>query len=163
MQMYEYKVVAAPNQSRKVRGVKTPAGRFAVVLTEAINEQAAEGWEYLRSDSLPVEEKPGLLKSKVENYYTVLVFRRPVADAGVEAADVAVTAAPVIPVAAPDPQVEETHREPVIGHSHGEDDFPADPPLRGREVQDDIDSSGEEGNDESPFAEDSDTDREVIR
>ncbi len=76
MQTFEYKVVPAPNRSKRVKGVKGTAGRFAAVLTETMNEQAADGWEYLRSDSMPVEEKPGLLKSRVETYQTVLVFRR---------------------------------------------------------------------------------------
>lgn len=78
MQTFEYKVVPAPNRTKRVKGVKGTAGRFAAVLTETMNEQAAEGWEYLRSDSMPVEEKPGLLKSRVETYQTVLVFRRAV-------------------------------------------------------------------------------------
>lgn len=78
MQTFEYKVVPAPNRSKRVKGVKGTAARFAAVLTETMNEQAADGWEYLRSDSMPVEEKPGLLKSRVETYQTVLVFRRAV-------------------------------------------------------------------------------------
>ncbi len=76
MQIYEYRVVPAPKRSKRIKGVKGTAGRFAAILMETMNEQAVEGWEYLRSDSLPVEEKPGLLKSRVETYQTVLVFRR---------------------------------------------------------------------------------------
>ena len=76
MQTYEYRVVPAPKRSKRIKGVKGTAGRFAAILMETMNEQAVEGWEYLRSDSLPVEEKPGLLKSRVETYQTVLVFRR---------------------------------------------------------------------------------------
>lgn len=78
MQTYEYKAVPAPNRSKRVKGVKTTAGRFAALLTDTMNELAREGWEYMRSDSLPVEDKPGLLKSRVETYQTMLVFRRPV-------------------------------------------------------------------------------------
>ena len=76
MQTYEYKVIPAPNRSKRVKGVKGSAGRFAAVLSETMNEQAMEGWEYLRSDSLPVEEKPNFFKSRVETYQTVLIFRR---------------------------------------------------------------------------------------
>ena len=76
MQTYEYKVIPAPNRSKRVKGVKGSAGRFATVLSEAMNEQATEGWEYLRSDSLPVEENPNFFKSRVETYQTVLIFRR---------------------------------------------------------------------------------------
>lgn len=81
MQTFEYKVVPAPNRPKRVKGVKGTAGRFAAVLTETMNEQAADGWEYLRSDSMPVEEKLGLLKSRVETYQTVLIFRRATAGA----------------------------------------------------------------------------------
>lgn len=161
MQMYEYKVVAAPNQTRRVRGVKTPAGRFAVVLTEAINAEAEQGWEYLRSDSLPVEEKPGLLKSKVENYYTVLVFRRALHPAE-DTAPAEASVPPVVPVATPAPVVEQAHAEPSIGHVAPAQDYPADPPLRAEPAQDPApeDPSQEA---EGPFAEDDDTDREIIR
>jgi len=76
MQTYEYKVIPAPNRSKRVKGVKGTAGRFAAVLTQAMNDLAAEGWEYLRSDSLPLEEKQGLLKGRIETYQTMLVFRR---------------------------------------------------------------------------------------
>ena len=76
MQIYEYKVIPAPNRSKRVKGVKGRAGRFAAVLSETMNEQATEGWEYLRSESLPVEEKPNFFKSRVKTYQTVLIFRR---------------------------------------------------------------------------------------
>ena len=78
MQSYEYKVLPAPNRAKRVKGVKGNAARFAALLTETMNDLAKDGWQYVRSDSMPVEEKPGLLKSRVENYHTVLVFRRPV-------------------------------------------------------------------------------------
>ncbi len=76
MQTYEYKVIPAPNRPKRFKGVKGNAARFAEVLGEAMNDLASDGWEYIRSDSMPVEEKSGLLKGRTENYHTVLVFRR---------------------------------------------------------------------------------------
>lgn len=154
MQTYEYKVVPAPNRSKRVKGVKGTAGRFAAVLTEAMNDLAADGWEYLRSDSLPVEEKPGLLKSRVETYLTVLVFRRPMAGAEpeqpmagyIEDKSDDLDAAPMAE-AEPDTQaeadfVEETDipQEPAVSSEWSEEpNYPQEPPLT---------SQG----DDSPFA-----------
>ncbi|MEM7441681.1 MAG: hypothetical protein AAF393_19065 [Pseudomonadota bacterium] len=139
MQRYEYKVVPAPNRTKRVRGVKTPAGRFAVVMTELINEEAAQGWEYLRTDSMPVEEKPGFLKRRVENYYSVLVFRRAMDQGAAEdfvahAPEVAaVPAAPVVAAplvaaaAAPDYPQDPVLAPPV---DPAADAYPAEPPMQ---------------------------------
>ncbi len=76
MQRYEYKVIASPKRGVKTKGAKTNRDRFAFALGEMMNAQAKEGWEYQRAESLPSEEKPGLLKAAVEVYQSVLVFRR---------------------------------------------------------------------------------------
>jgi len=76
MQSFEYKAIAAPTRARKFKGVKGTAAQFAMVLSELMNDMASDGWEYLRSDSLPVDEKAGLLKARVETYHTMLIFRR---------------------------------------------------------------------------------------
>lgn len=78
MQHYEYKVVAAPRRAKRAKGAKTNADRFAFMLSEVMNTEAREGWEYLRADTLPAEEKKGMLSNPTEIYQTVLVFRRPV-------------------------------------------------------------------------------------
>ena len=72
---FEYKVVPAPTRGRKIRGVNTPADRFAHALEDAINELAADGWEYLRTDTLPAEERQGLT-GRTTVYQNMLVFRR---------------------------------------------------------------------------------------
>ncbi|MEO0911431.1 MAG: DUF4177 domain-containing protein [Pseudomonadota bacterium] len=77
MQTYEYKVVAAPRKARRAKGARTPQDRFARTLTDVINAEAASGWEYLRAESLPVDEKKGMLSSATESYHSVLVFRKP--------------------------------------------------------------------------------------
>lgn len=75
MDLYEYKVVPAPVRGEKARGVKTTADRFALALTQLMNALGAEGWDYVRADSLPCEERAGLTgtRSTVQN---LLVFRR---------------------------------------------------------------------------------------
>ena len=77
--MHEYKVVPAPAKGVKAKGVKTPEARFALGVEQAINALAAEGWEYVRSDVLPSEERQGLTGSTT-NWRTLMVFRRLVAD-----------------------------------------------------------------------------------
>ena len=77
MQIYEYKVVPAPTKGKKGPGVKGPDGRFAHSLELEMNALAAEGWEYLRADILPSEERQGLTSTQTV-YRSVLVFRRAV-------------------------------------------------------------------------------------
>jgi hypothetical protein len=72
---YEYKVVPAPTRGLKAKGVKTAEDRFANALQTAMNEQASDGWEYLRTDTLPSEQREGLM-SKTTVYQNMLVFRR---------------------------------------------------------------------------------------
>lgn len=72
---YEYKVIPAPLRGVKAKGVKTAEDRFAYALQAAMNELAADGWEYLRADTLPCEQREGLM-SKTTVYQNMLVFRR---------------------------------------------------------------------------------------
>lgn len=72
---YEYKVIPAPLRGLKAKGVKTAEDRFAYALQAAMNELAADGWEYLRADTLPCEQREGLM-SKTTVYQNMLVFRR---------------------------------------------------------------------------------------
>jgi hypothetical protein len=84
MQRYEYKVIPAPKRGEKARGVKTTEERFALALTMLMNELGAEGWDYVRADALPCEERVGLTGTKT-TFQNVLVFRRVIgSDAGAE-------------------------------------------------------------------------------
>ncbi|GEM_PF-1705206 len=76
MAIYEYKVIPAPFSGKRAKGVKGSDGRFANALSEAINEHASAGWEYVRAESLPSVERKGLLRRRHEAYQNVLVFRR---------------------------------------------------------------------------------------
>ncbi|MFG5383471.1 DUF4177 domain-containing protein [Yoonia sp. R2-816] len=93
---YEYKVVPAPTRGLKAKGIKTAEDRFANALESAINELAADGWEYQRTDTLPCEQREGLM-SKTTVYQNMLVFRR--------ARSAAARPAPAPQVAAPAPPV----------------------------------------------------------
>ncbi|WP_414898224.1 hypothetical protein [Rhodovulum sp. YEN HP10] len=73
---YEYRVLPAPERGRRSRGLKGPAERFAYALEETMNEMAAEGWTYLRAESLPSEERQGLFGGRRRTLRNVLVFRR---------------------------------------------------------------------------------------
>jgi hypothetical protein len=77
MQRFEFKVIPAPKRGEKVRGVKTVEDRFAYALTQVMNELGAEGWDYVRADTLPCDERVGFTGSKT-SYLNMLVFRRPV-------------------------------------------------------------------------------------
>jgi len=81
MQRHEYRVVAAPAQAGRVRGLRTAADRYAHALAEVMNGLGREGWEYVRAESLPCEDRPGLLSRPVTTTVHLLVFRRPLAEA----------------------------------------------------------------------------------
>ncbi|MEZ5887562.1 MAG: DUF4177 domain-containing protein [Paracoccaceae bacterium] len=76
MQHYEYKVIPAPGDGEKARGARTTEARMALALASAINAEAREGWEYVRTDMLQTTERSGLSKRR-QVYVTLLVFRRP--------------------------------------------------------------------------------------
>ncbi len=83
MQRYEYQVLPAPRKGEKARGLKTGEERFAFALTGLMNRMGAEGWEYQRADTLPMDERVGLTGSKT-TFQSLLVFRRPAEDMGSE-------------------------------------------------------------------------------
>lgn len=75
MQRYEFKVIPAPRKGEKSRGVKTVEDRFALALTTVMNDLGRDGWDYVRADTLPVDERVGFTGSKT-SFQNVLVFRR---------------------------------------------------------------------------------------
>lgn len=76
MQKFEYKIVAAPRVAKKFKGVRGHADRFARTVEEVIGEEAVNGWEYFRADTLPSDQKGGILRKGAETYQTLLIFRR---------------------------------------------------------------------------------------
>ncbi len=83
MQHYEYKVVPAPLKGEKAKGAKTTPERFAVALMNVMNALGAEGWDYVRADTLPCEERAGFTGTKT-TFQHMLVFRRVLAQDGAE-------------------------------------------------------------------------------
>ncbi len=83
MSRHEYKVIPAPRRGTKSREARTTEDRFALTLANLMNELGRDGWEYLRAETLPTEERAGFTKTRVVEQ-TVLVFRRalPAAVAG---------------------------------------------------------------------------------
>jgi len=79
MPRFEYKVVPAPSRGIKAKGVKRAEDRFALALATVMNEHGAEGWDYIRADILPAEERSGLT-SKQTVYHNMLIFRRELAE-----------------------------------------------------------------------------------
>jgi len=75
MPFYEYKVVPLPEKTPKVRGLKG-APLFSHGLQTLMNTEAQDGWEYLRAESLPDEERKGLMGTREMVTRNVLVFRR---------------------------------------------------------------------------------------
>ncbi|MEM8850153.1 MAG: DUF4177 domain-containing protein [Pseudomonadota bacterium] len=74
-QTYEYRVVPAPRKGEKAKGVRSGEGRFALAMSRLFNRMGADGWEYVRADTLPAEERVGLTGKEVR-YHALLVFRR---------------------------------------------------------------------------------------
>lgn len=73
---YEYKVIPAPQRGRSGKGVRGVSAKFANEMMHIMNELGEEGWEYLRADTLPCEERQGLTGKQV-TFQHILVFRRP--------------------------------------------------------------------------------------
>ena len=122
--MFEYDIVPAPKKGKKAKGVKTAEARFANALSELINEKAAEGWEYLRTDTLPSEERSGL-RSRTTVFQNMLVFRRALeAEAEVEA-----------PVAKPDVAEIAALHAPKLPSAMDAQDAPAPAPKADAEPQ----------------------------
>lgn len=74
--VYEYKCIGAPERGKRKRGAKTRSDRVANAMEEAIAAEAVDGWEYMRTDLVPVEERSGLFGRTHEVHRAILVFRR---------------------------------------------------------------------------------------
>jgi hypothetical protein len=113
MTYFEYKVVPAPRRGLKGKGIKGTPARFANALQLVMNVLGAQGWEYQRTDTLPVEERVGLTK-KSTSFQNMLVFRRTLEIEQADAPEVAaliedqtsVIEAPVAAKPEPEPDTE---------------------------------------------------------
>ena len=117
MPRFEFKVVPAPRRGEKVRGVKTTEERFALVLTGLMNELGAEGWDYVRADTLPVDERSGLTGTKT-SFQNMLVFRRIMEADAATVGLTAVAEAPAMPRLGP-AEVPMASGAPAVGPATG--------------------------------------------
>ena len=79
MTRYEFKVVPAPRRGEKSRAVRSVPDRFALAVSTLMNELGRDGWDYVRADTLPCDERVGLTGTRT-TYQHLLVFRRPMAE-----------------------------------------------------------------------------------
>ncbi|MDQ7262022.1 DUF4177 domain-containing protein [Paracoccus sp. PS-1] len=109
MSSYEYTVIPAPARGEKVRGAKSGIERFAATLTDVLNDMARDGWDYVRVETLPAEERSGLT-SRTTVYHNLLIFRRALAAPGRQQVPLPAATAEPQPAepAAMEPAAEET-------------------------------------------------------
>lgn len=108
MSSYEYTVIPAPARGEKSKAAKTGIERFAATLSDTLNEMAQDGWDYVRAETLPAEERAGLT-SRTTVYHNLLIFRRSLVEqpsrAPLTQSEIPVTppvtTPPVAPTAAP--------------------------------------------------------------
>ncbi len=91
---FEYKAVPAPTHGTKARGVRSTADRFALAMTDSLNELAEDGWDYVRAETLPCDERKGLTGTQT-TYQNVLIFRRQLVPAATEVSPGRVTSQPL--------------------------------------------------------------------
>ena len=121
MSRFEYKVVPAPKKGQRAKGVKGTEGRFAHALESVMNELGAQGWEYLRTDTLPAEERAGLT-SRTTTFQNMLVFRRALDEAAPADAPVEPVGAAPAPVVDEDPNVDDSADDTALPVSGTPDD-----------------------------------------
>lgn len=72
---HEYRVIPAPARAPKSKQKGTDP--FARSIQDVLNAEARDGWEYLRAETLPQQERSGLTGTRT-GFKTLLVFRRPI-------------------------------------------------------------------------------------
>ncbi|MFT4014539.1 MAG: DUF4177 domain-containing protein [Paracoccus sp. (in: a-proteobacteria)] len=146
MSRYEYIAIPAPARGEKTKSAKAGIDRFAATLTDTLNQMADDGWNYVRAETLPAEERSGLTgRSTV--YHNLLIFRRALV---AEAADHAhlqparEVAPPLVPEAAPQsvtapeaqtPPVRAPFSQPMRAMPERAQSRAAEPPLTRPEPQ----------------------------
>lgn len=128
MSSFEYTAIPAPIRSEKAKAAKTPAERYALTLTDEINRMAADGWEYLRAETLPSEERSGLT-GRTTLFHNLLIFRRPKAAAVKPRALTQAEAKPAIAPTAPTVKPAEAAPKRAEPASEAEAATPVSPPA----------------------------------
>lgn len=119
MSSFEYSAIPAPIRSEKAKAAKTPAERYALTLTEEINRMASDGWEYLRAETLPSEERSGLT-GRTTLFHNLLIFRRPKPTAVKPRALTDAEVKPAAPAPAPKPAEPAPPRQAPVAETAAE-------------------------------------------
>lgn len=72
----EYKTVGAPERCKRRKGAKTRSDRVAAAVQDILTAEAKDGWTYLRTDLIPVEESSGWFGRAREVHRAVMIFQR---------------------------------------------------------------------------------------
>ena len=123
---YEYKTVGAPEKGKRKRGLRSQSDRVAAAFDEILQDEVVDGWEYLRTDLLPVIESAGWFKRGHEVHRAVMVFRRPLDNAPVES-DAVLRRAPSV---SPRPMPAGIPAPPRMSTRATEPEVSAEPDLR---------------------------------
>lgn len=117
-----YACAPAPRRPKRQRGHKTNCDALAAAMEAAIAERAAQGWEYVRTDLVPMESRASLFGGLVETHQGVMVFRKQAAAAPAARQHAAAASAPIsAPVpAAPGPLDPVAPEIPRLGAARAE-------------------------------------------
>jgi len=124
---FEYKTVGAPEKGKRRSGARTASDRAAAAFEEILHTEATAGWEYLRTDILPLTERRSWFGGTHEAHRAVMVFRRPLAPAQ-QARPVRREDGELQLRAVPNEEPEQQHK------ARREPDVSADPDLRLAEI-----------------------------
>lgn len=73
--MFEYKAVPAPLRAPRVKGLKSTGDRYAHALAESLNAEASGGWQFVRMETVAVEDRTRLGRITTSPQ-TLMIFQR---------------------------------------------------------------------------------------
>ncbi|SDZ09487.1 hypothetical protein SAMN05444004_10613 [Jannaschia faecimaris] len=84
--IYEYEVIPAPTKAKRVAGLIKENERVAHEISELFNDMAIDGWEYVRADTISIDDVTGI-SGNIPKAHTLLVFRRPLIQSTTDAVE----------------------------------------------------------------------------
>ncbi len=75
MSSFEYRSVPAPERCLRLGKVERGEDRFCLTFDEVLNQQAAEGWEFVRIEALPSRSGFWPFRHRLRTRH-LLIFRR---------------------------------------------------------------------------------------
>lgn len=77
MAHFEFKVLPAPRRSKRMKGLMRGQNRFCATVTEFLNENGLDGWEFIGFEMMPLESRRFLFFQYVGEC-PCMIFRREV-------------------------------------------------------------------------------------